>query len=879
MRNSIKLPLILALAVSAGLLGCLFDSKEARRGSVVENEVLAGVLYTESGDPAVGASVKVFPVDHVPNKGLIKAAADTSVVYTYTTDKDGRYLAAGLPPGQYNFLGEMDGAYSYMDSVVVKAEPGPLPSDTLTEPGSITGIVLLEPNHDPRTVFVQVLGTNRFANADSAGRFTLKDMAGGTYAIRVLTTLPEYAPVFSGFRVRSGRSDTLGSSIQLIYTGTPVVRGLKAAYDTATAIVSLSWKATQYPFLKEYVVYRKDSESLTAVPTLIGKGKDTVFADTVLEQATDTGKGPRRYEYGIRLRNRSEVEGLPFETVTVGIPPVSSVATAMTLSMEGNADSRSSIGDTVRLTVAWENPTRDNDSLIWFRVSDGERLRASKVEGRKGSDALTLTLPGQAGPYGIGVRVLDETGSVWTGKRTLQVVQDAPAVSAGKDTSVTPRDTLRLQGKATQEFGTIVEWEWDIGAKGVFVRTSTGDTTITAPASQGELLCIVRATDDDGNKVTDMISISVVNDAPSIAIQTKTRAIENGGGYGIHADVTDHGRIVKWEWDIGNTGSYAQGSGPDTFFVPVASTGYNLASAIRVTDEDGNRTNLDFNFKISKWSYTKKLPLPDGKNAFDELAAAAMDGKIFFAGGLSGDKRFDTFFSYDPTTGKIDTLPPMLDVRARNALIPLNGKLYVIGGNGAGGPISTVEVYDPALKEWSRVANLPKPMEQVQAIALNGKIWVADYKEFMVFDPALDRWSKLPNHGTPQGSGSIYTTGFATLNGLIFTNLNIYYGGDGRVQQYDPIADVWSDKNTRSPWASYPSITVLDGKIYTIGEESLGNFIGVQAFDPVADSRDQSSDLIYRVFRNAAVTIAGKIYVLGQESTIQIYDPALDPGK
>jgi hypothetical protein len=173
------------LACSLGLLaclaGCLFDSKQSNRGSVVENEVLAGTLYTDAGQPAAGASVKVYAVNHVPFSGLLKAAAETSLVYSTVTDAKGRYVLDSLPPGEYNILGERDNAFSYLDSIPVGDKTDSLPPDTLRSPGSFTARVLLQPNHDPRTVYVQVLGTNHFTKADTAGWFTLKDLAQGRY--------------------------------------------------------------------------------------------------------------------------------------------------------------------------------------------------------------------------------------------------------------------------------------------------------------------------------------------------------------------------------------------------------------------------------------------------------------------------------------------------------------------------------------------------------------------------------------------------------------------------------------------------------------------------------------------------------------------------
>lgn len=117
-----------------------------------------GRIYLAGGDPAPGARVRFYTVDHVPqNAGSAKVSA---VVHETLTDSAGRYTIDSLPPGEYNILSELDGKYGYADSVVVGSLRSFLPDDTLREAASVTGAVRLQPNHSPRTATVQVLGTN-----------------------------------------------------------------------------------------------------------------------------------------------------------------------------------------------------------------------------------------------------------------------------------------------------------------------------------------------------------------------------------------------------------------------------------------------------------------------------------------------------------------------------------------------------------------------------------------------------------------------------------------------------------------------------------------------------------------------------------------------
>jgi hypothetical protein len=94
----------------------------------------------------------------------------------------------------------------------------------------------------------------------------------------------------------------------------------------------------------------------------------------------------------------------------------------------------------------------------------------------------------------------------------VTVMLDLLVPNAGQDTTVSIKDTVRLHGSATDRFGYITSWAWDIGNTGTFVTKSKGDTTIVAPSSENlNYLCVLRVTDDDGNVAKDTVRIVVCN--------------------------------------------------------------------------------------------------------------------------------------------------------------------------------------------------------------------------------------------------------------------------------------------------------------------------------------------------------------------------------
>jgi hypothetical protein len=554
--------LLTLLSAVLAITACILD-QHSKGGSVVENEVLAGTIYTQDGQPAANAEVKVFPVDYVPNKALIKRAADTSIVFGFRTDAEGKYVVASVPPGEYNILGSSDGRVSFRDSVTITGSRKTLPSDTLGEPGSVTGFVALEPDHDPRNVFIQILGTNRFVNADSGGKFVLTGMAGGDYAMRIVTTLDNYPPYFGGFTLPAGGSLVMKDTIRLAFTGIPVAAGLRADYDTAGALARIAWSPVHYPFFKEYLVYRSEKSALTLPQNPIARVRDTFFVDSLaaFAQGAWPATGPLpAFEYRVRVRNLSDQEGLAFGDAVVTVAPIASVSTHLVIKMAGGRDGSLSIGDTARLVADWSNPTRSNDSLIWMSDPDKAVLRAVRAQGAEGRDTLRLALPASPGPVSVLIAARDGAGALWQTRFTVNVIQDPPAASAGRDTTVSPNDTVYLQGAASDLFGRIVKWEWNAGAGGAFIATSRPDTQIAAPGAAGTYRFILRATDDDGNWVVDTMAVRVLPDLPE-ANAGKDTSVTVSDTVFLHGVSKDQlGRIVLREWNIG----------PARGFVPVS---------------------------------------------------------------------------------------------------------------------------------------------------------------------------------------------------------------------------------------------------------------------------------------------------------------------
>lgn len=296
---------LLALLVSIFTFFIYCSSNLA--GSEVTNEKTA--VYMPGGkQPAAQALVQIVPVDHIPGSGKV----DSTI-----TDNNGAYSVSGIPEGYYNIIATKDTLASLLDSIYIKNGVR-IPDDTLEMAGSLTAWVKLQPDKNPRSVIVQVIGTAEYyTNVDSSGKFTLSNIAEGSYQLRLeITQDPDYITTFKNIRIRAGIHDTLYDSIEMIYNGIPVVTGLTAQYDEKTSVITVKWDQTNYSDLNDYAVFRDSPDSMKLSESPIAYVKSAVFYDTLKNQSKDTFT-ILRYRYRVAVRNRSLIEGKTFRYATV----------------------------------------------------------------------------------------------------------------------------------------------------------------------------------------------------------------------------------------------------------------------------------------------------------------------------------------------------------------------------------------------------------------------------------------------------------------------------------------------------------------------------------------------------------------------------------
>lgn len=196
-------------------------------------------------------------------------------------------------------------------------------------------------------------------------------------------------------------------------------------------------------------------------------------------------------------------------------------------------------------------------------------------------------------------------------------------------------------------------------------------------------------------------------------------------------------------------------------------------------------------YDIATDSYSRGPDLP---LAVNHAMAAAWEGVVYVMGGYA-----DATGLASPTDrafalrGQVwEELPSMPEVRAAAGAAVINGKLYVAGGVGPDGLAGSTLVFDVAAGTWSTVEGVPTPREHLGVATDGSRLYVVGGRPpntdvLEAFDPAAGEWERLSS--MPTARGGLAAAG--TANGLI-----VAAGGEAEetfpeVEAYDVDEDRW----------------------------------------------------------------------------------------
>lgn len=724
---------ILALACGGVALWGCGDGRLA--GTEVENEI--GYVYEPGGAPAAGASVRVVPVGYNPQPGAAKASAG---IYKLATDAQGRYSVHGIPGGQYNILASKDGLAAFRDSVNIDGAASALAADTLAATSDLSGIVRLQPNHNPATATVQLLGTTLYANVDASGRFRLDGLAAGTYQARIATTVPEYTPLFVRFVVPEGVSLAWPDTLRPIYTGIPVVEGLRASYDTAAGVVHLSWSPTGYPNRIGYLVYRDTllARTLSSDPINRFRILDTAYEDTLAWPMLSPNEPDQHWEYRVAVLSSNGKPGESYLTAAVTAVSPATRKTFVTLETEGTEAEMTSLGSPIRLIARFRNATLGNVHVTWRSDASGTPVRERDVDGREGADTLEARAPSVVGDFAYEVRVTASGGRVWSADTTLLAVRwtrgkDRPwpaYARAGKFPYDMPMAYLggkvySLGSRGEYSHPSVTAYDpaadaWSMAAEAPFLADPIALGGSLYLLADSALYAYAPATDAWSPRAAPKVRRKEFTPVPALAAGSRLIAYdgvittrENGSGAYLASSMEAYDP-ARDAWT--------------SLAPPYTLTPGKLINQDSRLFKTGFRTLSEYDSAQDKW-----IVLSNGLPAETLIPMAPADNSLNFLFSGRMVATFQLEGNVADYRASLPPLPPYTDFSFQN----LDGRLYGLFQTGA--DRITVIMYRRAENKWSIVEPIATRGNRFACVAAGGNLVVVSY-----YDHSSPAYERLP---------------------------------------------------------------------------------------------------------------------------------------
>jgi leucine-zipper-like transcriptional regulator 1 len=814
MRNPWILPVVFAVI----LLACTKSPQQA--GTMSETDT--AMIYNPDNTPAVGAVVRFF----------VATDSTRTIAYQTTTDSNGRYSTKALTKGVYNLLAysakglaksanEMsatnDSLIAYQDSIIVLTDTVLVQPDTLEKPGSITGIIGLQPNHDPRTATVEVLGTNIYSNVDINGRFTLSPIAKGNYNLRLVTTLADYTPTYVTISTQGQKKDTLADTLWLLYTGIPVVTGLAASYDTVNGLVHLSWNKASYRDFQNYLIFRDAFDSINLSTDPIAACADTFFNDTIFKHAL--GSGPfsfsdtndYHFKYRICIENNSTKRGDTYKYVGIVASSPGRVQTTFTFTFFHIAklfvSDTASINDTLLCYVNLSNPTRQLKSLVWTDGLTGKTVRTIALDStRKTAHDTLKCVWNTAGVKALACVVTDMAGTAWKDTGFITVVKNSQVVTMTYSPAlIAVGDTIHLHMRTVDKYASVAKVEWDVGNTGLFSlgarMDSVIDTILLAPATpNAEYLCVVRITDDDGNVVLDTLGINVnmftlVKDSAAFDIREGHSSVVFNNRMWVIAGVTSSMGIFSSSdsWYSEDGISWVSATQQASFQSRSFHTSVVFDNKIWVIGGDHMATALNDVWNSSDGSsWIQSTPAAQFSPRAGH-ASVVFDNKMWvIAGSDSLGYRNDVWYSGDGISWTLATANALFSPRTGHSSVVFDNKMWVIAGLDDSGRRNDVWNSSDGVTWTQATANAGFPPRCAHSsVVFDNKMWViagADNSGY-----TSDAWYSTDGATWIQASANAGFSQRAYHSSIVFDNkmwvIAGYSGNSGTFFYID--SDVW----------------------------------------------------------------------------------------
>jgi DNA-binding CsgD family transcriptional regulator len=206
--------------------------------------------------------------------------------------------------------------------------------------------------------------------------------------------------------------------------------------------------------------------------------------------------------------------------------------------------------------------------------------------------------------------------------------------------------------------------------------------------------------------------------------------------------------------------------------------------------------------------------------------------------------------------------------RAGLAVAAYGGRVYAIAGSTRSAVSGVVEVYNPQTDAWTVGADKPTPVNLVQGVTLEERIWVAGGCDINgqatdaleVYDPQADRWETRAVLPAPRCAYALVAE-----DGQLY----LFGGWDGddyvdTVLVYDPAQDLWRAATPSGQPRGFLAAGAIDGNIYVVGGyDDQTEYADCALYHPARDTWEACEPMRARRGGLSLVVVRDGLYALG----------------
>jgi len=252
------------------------------------------------------------------------------------------------------------------------------------------------------------------------------------------------------------------------------------------------------------------------------------------------------------------------------------------------------------------------------------------------------------------------------------------------------------------------------------------------------------------------------------------------------------------------------------------------------------------------------------------LAVAALDGRIYAAGGAGLVDPRDDLEVYDPDAGIWRTLKPLPVGLERFSMTSAEGRLYVAGGySGEEGaqPSDQVWSYDPEMDLWQGETALPGAKASFAMVALDDALYALGGEDgapgLFVFDLNTREWNAAEAPETINRRGVA-----ATVIGTEIWLIGGVRDGEAsaRVDVYDTVEQRWREGPSLPQPRAGHAAAVVEGVIHIFGGRSADmrqTLSSHLSFSPQSGVWVQEPDMPAARTEAGAASLADEVWLVG----------------